>query len=268
MKFFNADGSINRENGDPEVFGWIWQDLNEDKDIKMTIYNADGSVRSTEYYDERQDWEVVAKEDVENQISEENDKESVNTMKWYQRTTSNIEENNKTRLFDLLMNLNNRESNLLLPIVDGARFLSLTKTAEPEQAETTINHSHTLDINDGISRMLRLKRLYEIFEVSSKVETFKKPYEFFDEADSVYEVNKCIDYYLEEVTGLKEILFRDGFPPAPRRTEVDTGPNGIEIERGRELFDDIDQTLLKLFDKTCELHCEVEKIRKCFLVNS
>lgn len=256
MKYFNADGTIKRDNENDEDFGWIWKNLLEDRGMKMVIYNSDGSVKSEEYYNESNDWEIVTDND-----KDAAKEEAVNSMKWYQRTFSNIQEGIKTNLSNLLISLDNKESHLILSIINNAilSYLPDTKLRKPTRISTAPRYA---DINNDVTRTLRLKRLYGIFDIGFNYQLLQKRYLPLSDNKSANEVNKYVEDYLEVVHDLKQILCWNVYP------QLDSGPKRVEIDKSKEPYTDIDQTLLKLLDKTCEMHCEVEKIRKCFLVSS
>ncbi|KAK9721507.1 hypothetical protein QE152_g21503 [Popillia japonica] len=253
MKYFNADGTIKRDNENDEDFGWIWKNLLEDRGMKMVIYNSDGSVKSEEYYNESNDWEIVTDND-----KDAAKQEAVNSMKWYQRTFSNIQEGIKTNLSNLLISLDNKESHLILSIINNAilSYLPDTKLRKPTRISTAPRYA---DINNDVTRTLRLKRLYGIFDIGFNYQLLQKRYLPLSDNKSANEVNKYVEDYLEVVHDLKQILCWNVYP------QLDSGPKRVEIDKSKEPYTDIDQTLLKLLDKTCEMHCEVEKIRKCFL---
>ncbi|KAI4466125.1 nme/nm23 family member 8 [Holotrichia oblita] len=246
MKFFNADGTIRREKDNDEDFGWVWKNLLEDRGMKMVIYNFDGSVRSEEYYNENNDWEIVT--DNEKEDRNQDDKtEAVNTIKWYQRTFSNIQEDTKTNLSNLLIHLDNKESHLILSIINNAilNFLPDTNLRKPTRIYTALRYS---DINNDVTKTLRLKRLYRIFDIGFDLQLLQKRYLPLSDNKSAYEVNKYIEDYIEVVQDLRQILCWDVYSQSGG-AEVDPGPKRVEIDKSKELYTDIDQTLLKLMAK-------------------
>ncbi|KAI4466131.1 hypothetical protein MML48_3g00010990 [Holotrichia oblita] len=263
MKFFNADGTIRREKDNDEDFGWVWKNLLEDRGMKMIIYNFDGSVRSEEYYNENNDWEIVT--DNEKEDRNQDDKtEAVNTIKWYQRTFSNIQEDTKTNLSNLLISLDNKESHLILSIINNAilNFLPDTNLRKPTRIYTALRYS---DINNDVTKTLRLKRLYRIFDIGFDLQLLQKRYLPLSDNKSAYEVNKYIEDYIEVVQDLRQILCWDVYSQSGG-AEVDPGPKRVEIDKSKELYTDIDQTLLKfcrcIFRLVWTMRCYVGEFKK------
>ncbi|KAI4466124.1 nme/nm23 family member 8 [Holotrichia oblita] len=263
MKFFNADGTIRREKDNDEDFGWVWKNLLEDRGMKMVIYNFDGSVRSEEYYNENNDWEIVT--DNEKEDRNQDDKtEAVNTIKWYQRTFSNIQEDTKTNLSNLLIHLDNKESHLILSIINNAilNFLPDTNLRKPTRIYTALRYS---DINNDVTKTLRLKRLYRIFDIGFDLQLLQKRYLPLSDNKSAYEVNKYIEDYIEVVQDLRQILCWDVYSQSGG-AEVDPGPKRVEIDKSKELYTDIDQTLLKfcrcIFRLVWTMRCYVGEFKK------